>query len=261
MNEHEFRELSAGHAMHSLSPDDERAFAAALAAHPEWRHIVDGDQGTAALLGETAAEVAPPPAIREALLAAIAVPTDEAEVRERTAVRAHVEPVVPTAVGARRARRSRRLRAGWFALAACAAVLLAVAITPVVRNSLTPAEPLDPVAAVIEQISASSDAVVSEADAPGGGHGTLYWSPSVGQAVFVADDMPELAADRDFEAWIVRGDEPISLGVMGVDDSGDVAMIPEGFVAGDVIAITVEDRGGSPDGKPTSDPILVVSAA
>ena len=56
MNEQEFAELSAGHALGALSGDDERAFRDALAAHPEWQHIVDLDLRTA---GELADAVLP----------------------------------------------------------------------------------------------------------------------------------------------------------------------------------------------------------
>ena len=36
MNEQEFAELSAGHALAALSPEDERRYREALAVHPEW---------------------------------------------------------------------------------------------------------------------------------------------------------------------------------------------------------------------------------
>ncbi|MFV4914435.1 anti-sigma factor, partial [Microbacterium lacticum] len=73
MNVHEFAELSAGHAVAALSPEDEQAYQDALAAHPEWRGIVEADAETAAALAEGAAPVSPPLGARSALLRAIAV--------------------------------------------------------------------------------------------------------------------------------------------------------------------------------------------
>ncbi|MBN9184524.1 MAG: anti-sigma factor, partial [Microbacterium sp.] len=60
MNEQDFAELSAGHALHALSPDDERRYSAALAAHPEWQRIADRDAATAAALADGVAAEAPP---------------------------------------------------------------------------------------------------------------------------------------------------------------------------------------------------------
>ena len=48
MNEKDFAELSAGAALHALSPEDETLFHRALAEHPEWQDIVESDAATAA---------------------------------------------------------------------------------------------------------------------------------------------------------------------------------------------------------------------
>lgn len=72
MNVHDFAELSAGHALGALSPDDERAYLAAVAEHPEWAGIVTADADTAAALAEGVAPVSPPLGMRSTLLRAIA---------------------------------------------------------------------------------------------------------------------------------------------------------------------------------------------
>ena len=71
MNEQEFTELAAGHALHALSPEDAAAFDSARRLHPEWEHHVEADAATAALLADDVAELAPPAGIRQALLAQI----------------------------------------------------------------------------------------------------------------------------------------------------------------------------------------------
>lgn len=271
MNEHDFRELSAARALHALSPDEEQAFSFALAAHPEWQIIVDEDLSTAAALGEASGGAAPPVALRATLLDAIAS-LPQGNVAQH-AVTSQAEPTLGVASGdegpnlteeaeateaGTAAQRRRHWRAGLFALAASAAVLLALTLTPWMRDSLAPA---DPVQTALEQVESAPDATLASTTLQGGGQATLHWSPSADQAVFVAEGLPTLDADRDFELWIVRGDQAISLGVVAVDGTHEAAVVPDGFKVGDALAITVEDLGGSPTGAPTSDPIVVVASA
>lgn len=260
MNEPQFRELSAARALHALSPADERAFRAALAAHPEWRSIVDEDLETAA--GISVAETPPPPRIRAALLDAI----------ERTPQRtpsgdADPGAADPEAVGSGAlepglaepgAAAAPRRRAAWYALAACAALLLALVIAFPVRSALTPA---DPVGQALERVDSAADARVFSADFGGDGRASVHWSASERRAVFVVEGLPAVADDRDFELWIVRGETPISLGVLPADDDRGAAALAPGFRDGDIVAVTVEERGGSPTGAPTTDPILAVATA
>ena len=95
MNEQEFAELAAGHALYALSPDDERAFETARRQHPEWEHLVTADAETAAVLAESVSDVAPPPGLRSALLAQIAgdaAGSDRAAVRTRPRTSRHQSP-------------------------------------------------------------------------------------------------------------------------------------------------------------------------
>src|SRR5690606_20482149 len=72
MNEQEFHELAAGHALHALSEADERRFALARSDHPEWQTEVEHDEETVAALAATLEPVEPPASLRAALLAQIA---------------------------------------------------------------------------------------------------------------------------------------------------------------------------------------------
>ena len=72
MNEKDFAELAAGHALNALSPEDEHAFQTALAEHPEWTAQVRSDEAVAAFLSEGVADVAPPLTARSELLRRIA---------------------------------------------------------------------------------------------------------------------------------------------------------------------------------------------
>ncbi|UOQ56035.1 anti-sigma factor [Leucobacter allii] len=275
MNEEHFRELSAARALHALSPEDEQAFSRALAAHPEWRSTVDEDQEAAAALGAMTPPVPPPPDARDALLAAIAgapqapAPSGGAADASDAAPSAATSGAAPSAAadadapaaartGGERGSRPPRRRAAWFALAASVAVLIAVSLAIPWGRLLAPS---DPVSLALQEIDEAPDARSATAPLPGGGSATLRWSAETAQAVFVAEGMETAPEGRDYEAWVVRGETPVSLGVMDVDDAGRSEILATGFAPGDAVAVTVETRGGSPSGAPSGDPIVAIPAA
>lgn len=59
--------------------------------------------------------------------------------------------------------------------------------------------------------------------------------------------------DKDFELWAIQGGAPISMGVIPGQIRHAVTLAPEvmaGWGEGSVLAITLEQAGGSPDGNP-----------
>jgi anti-sigma-K factor RskA len=74
----------------------------------------------------------------------------------------------------------------------------------------------------------------------------------------------EVAPDRDLELWYIKGDEPaVSMGVIPVDQRTEIELDPEAqakFDAGIVLALTLEQKGGSPTGV-AQGPIVAVGAA
>ena len=294
MNEQQFRELSAARALHALSPEEEQAFSEALAAHPEWLPFVDEDRETVAALATSIGEVAPPRAARAAILDLISrSPQFEADadsarsdgsvsgpaasgasdVRAGSGADAGADAAGAAAADSGPARpsdlvpeliedpelaftRARRKRA-WFGLAASVAVLLAIALALPLQGGMGPQ---DPVSVAMQQVEAAPDAQ-STTVSVGSAEATLHWSDSTRQAVFMTEGMDPAPENHDYELWIVRGEEPISLGVMHADANGGAAVLAEGFSPGDALAVTVEDRGGSPTGAPTTDPIVVVASA
>lgn len=257
MNEHDFRALSALHALDALSPDEERDFSAALAAHPHWQAIVDEDRATAAALGAGTAAIAPPAKARSSILDAIEqLPQfDHPELGTDTGAapaesdQSDDADSAPASTGRRRA---------WLALAASVAVLLAVSLSFPLASLLTPR---DPVTVALAQLESAPDARSATADIVGAGEATLHWSPSLGRAVLVADGLPEIRQNQDYELWVVRDGEPASLGVLRADSNRNAQTLTEMPGAGEALAITIEPHGGSPSGAPTSEPILVVSAS
>ncbi|WP_136040578.1 MULTISPECIES: anti-sigma factor [unclassified Microbacterium] len=275
MNENEFAELAAGAALHALSAEDERRFRDALAAHPEWQTIVEADAAAAGLLAETAATVDPPASIRSALLAQIATtPQGSAPYADEPRAAAPApEPASAAAPAAAPAAESRaaeetaaevptRKPHRWgravFALAACLAVLVGVGVGAVALN-----QQLNRPASVValQEIEAAGDAEQATVELDDGGTATAHWSGSVGKAVLVADGLPSPGEGETYELWFVRGDAPVSAGVFDVDGGDATALLDGDMQAGDAIAVTVEQAGGSPTGQPTSDPVIVIPTA
>jgi hypothetical protein len=103
------------------------------------------------------------------------------------------------------------------------------------------------------------DAQSAQADFDGG-TATAHWSASLGKVVLVAEGLPEIPADRTFELWYVRGDS---------DRRGDVLCGRRrkhcGAQRADATRRCHRGNGragrGSPDGTPTTTPVLAVPTA
>ncbi|MFJ4046555.1 anti-sigma factor domain-containing protein [Microbacterium sp. NPDC089987] len=257
MNEQEFAELAAAHALGALTDADERRFAAALAEHPEWQAIADDDHDTVAILADGLSPVAPPPALRSALLQRIAdLPQDDGEAPASPDATAAAEAgtrdlAAPAPAGAPWRRRI-------FALAAGLALIVGagVATTTVVSQLQRPASVV-----ALDEIRSAPDAEQAKVQLDSGATATAHWSGEVGKAVLVASGLDDLGTDKSYELWFVRGDQPIAAGVFDADDGTATALLDVPMQAGDVIAVTVEEAGGSPSGSPTTDPIIVIPTA
>lgn len=250
MNESEFAELSAGAALHALTAEDERHFRRALAENPAWQRIVDADIESAALLADAPTPEAPPAGIRADLLTAIAATPQ----RQEPDVRSDVEPdAAPAAESPRRHPRTAVI----FALAACLALIVGIGVGTIVMN-LPDARPASVVA--LEDIRAADDASQASVDLPEG-TATAHWSPDLGKAVLVTDGIAQPDTGMTYELWFVRDGAPVSAGVFDVESGSAVALLQGDFHSGDVIAVTLEESGGSPSGQPTSDPVIVIPTA
>jgi anti-sigma-K factor RskA len=286
MNEDEFAELAAGYALDALSPEDLVAFEDARAQHPEWEPWVVMDAATAASFAEGVAPVAPPPSARDALLARIGVTPQEGARTEFAVPESAAVPVIAGTWGAEpepwaaepvdaraetvepppepaepppntatiQAISRRNWTRGMLALAASLVVLVTLGFGAVSLNQWLN-RPASVVA--LQQIEAASDAQSASTESTDGGTATAHWAESVGKVVLVTAGLPTLARDQSFEMWFVRDGEAVSAGTF--EDGQDATVLLDGTMKpGDVIAVTVEQQGGSPDGQPTSDPIVTI---
>lgn len=262
MNENEFAELAAGHALRALSDADERRFADALRAHPEWAAIADEDAATAALLADAATPVDPPSNVRASLLAQIGHTPQSDAVRSSAPEprlqheHEHEQKSVPDQ--GQRGKTQRRRRRGLFALAASVVLIAGLGIgAAVLIPQLT--QPASVVA--LEQIEAAPDAQEAKVELGSGAQATAHWSESVGSAVLVTEGLAALEDDETYQLWLVRGEEALPAGLFETDSGMATALLDGTMHEGDVIAVTIEQAGGSPTGLPTTEPIIAIPTA
>ncbi|MEJ6553980.1 hypothetical protein B4U78_004960 [Microbacterium esteraromaticum] len=259
MNEQEFAELAAAHALGALSEADERRFADALAEHPQWQAIADDDHDTVANLADGLVPVAPPPALRADLLRRITtLPQGESIAPAESAPAAGPDAGDHERAAAGSTSSGAPWRRRMFVLAASLALLVGVGVatTTVVSQLQRPASVV-----ALDEIRSAPDAEQAKVELASGATATAHWSGEVGKAVLVASGLDDLDADKSYELWFVRGDKPIAAGVFDSDDGEATALLDVPMHAGDVIAVTVEQAGGSPSGSPTTDPIIVIPTA
>jgi anti-sigma-K factor RskA len=123
-----------------------------------------------------------------------------------------------------------------------AALGLALAVVAVGYNVAVPRAPLtgQELVAALEQEGSNVKFVAFYDETAG----------TVRLAALSGDAVP----DKDFELWAIKGsDAPVSMGVIPVNARSNVHVSPNvqsGFGAGTVLAVTLEQKGGSPDGHP-----------
>ncbi len=272
MNERDFADLAVGHALNALSEADERAYQETLAGNPNWDHHVRGAAETVAAISAAVEPVEPPPSVRASLFARISELPQESAASD-TAADLDVDDEDFAAAGPAITEPEREaVTVGassgsgwgarrWFALAASFAAVLVLGFGAVTVSQL-----FAPPAAVValQQIEDAPDAQSASATMPDGTVATAHWSPSSGKSVLVADGMPALPEGKTYELWFVRGENQIAIpaGIFEPDAKGNATAELSGDMhSGDIIAVTVEPAGGSPDGTPSSAPVLAVATA
>lgn len=74
----------------------------------------------------------------------------------------------------------------------------------------------------------------------------------------------EAVPDKDYELWYIKGEAaPVSMGVVPVDGRMEIPVAPDAkanFDEGTVLAVTLEQKGGSPTGAPQGAVVSVGAA-
>lgn len=225
--------LIAPFALDALDAADRARFRAHLSQCVSCQSELAGFVTTAARLGDVES-LAPPPELRERLMAEVATTRQERPV------------VVPL-------QRKSALRRTLPRIAVAAAFLVgAVGIGGYVteRNE---ADEFRAQSNTITRIVAASDAKTTDKKFDGGGHVRLFASETVGSAYIVAKSLPGLPDGKVYQVWMVKDDTPTSQGVFASSGS----MVMDDLGGADRIAITVEPAGGSK--QPTTAPITTLA--
>lgn len=193
-------------------------------------------------LQETAARLAddvwsvPPPRMREAVLARVAVTRQEPPLRRSRAPRAH--------------RQSWRHRTTLTLVAAAMVGLAALSGVTIVQKQQGDAE-----REKIQTVLSAADATFRTAQLRNGGQVSVVMSPSLDAAVVTLQAQPFDKAHA-YQLWALRGGKPASAGVMPAG-KGEVMMYVSGLSGAETMALTVEPAGGSQ--QPTTDIVGQVS--
>jgi anti-sigma-K factor RskA len=207
--------LVAPYALHALDEGEEREFEEHLTVCEACRRDLAGLREAATALAYAAPPAAPPPGLKERILA------------EARSERSNVVPI----------RRRRKLP-----LTAAAAVAAAAVVAIAIWAAL-PSGHGDQFASVLSQPGARFFSM--------GARGGLAVAPDGQAALAVA--LPPAPVGKTYEAWVIRGGDARPAGLFPGHSGASIVKLslPVGKKA--VVAVTVERKGGA--SKPTTKPV------
>jgi anti-sigma-K factor RskA len=219
-------ELIAGQALYALSDEDSERVALHVAECGQCRRQLREAEALAASLAYAVPALAPPPDLRDRVLAAVE-PVVSAQ------------PAVPAAAPAERARRP--LRAGWWPRFSVVAMpVLAAAVIGLLVWNFSLRGDLDSLTGNLQRGQAHRLGNVGTVITKAGGHSTLYAS------------VVRAPAGKTYEAWVIHGQTAVPAGLF--EGGGKLILtLTKPAKPGDVIAITIEPAGGTK--APTTTPI------
>jgi hypothetical protein len=226
--------LSGAYAIDALDDIERAQFERHLAECAECRAEVDSLRETGGMLAEAVA-VAPPPALRDKVMAGIGT----------------VRPLPPE-TGVAPARPRRRFRPAL--LVAAAAAVIAVGAGVVVAQPWDDASQEQQLSA-IDQVLQADDAEEYTQTIDGGAEATIVRSRDLNKAVLVTEGMPPAPAGKVYELWLDH--EGVGMVPAGLMESGETQVLLEGDPATALGAgITIEP---GPDGSetPTLPPVTL----
>ena len=260
----ELSELAGLYVLDALEPAEREQVRAHLAtcaeAHAEIREL----GGVIPALASLPEPIESPPDLKARVMAAVA-----AEPRS-----AAVATPVADSVAARRQRpvfgeplqlpaRAAWRPAAWASWGAAVAAVLVLAVVGVWALGIQARadETARRDAILSEAVAAFSQSGSSVAVLRPSGTGTTSGSgfaavTADGKAYVVMVGLPEAPTGMTYQAWFIHDNQPISAGLMTVDQDGYAVMTNASPPAGiQVVALTVEAAGGSE--QPTSDPFAL----
>ena len=274
MSDHAWLEHAAPYALGALDESERASFEAHLATCDVCTTEVRELRNVAGLLATAAPDVAPPPRLRERILA------DARAVRPISAAPTHASPATTSPARVQRdGSRSTPNRGALLPwLAAAAAVAFAAYFGQQYRGErqqrLAAQQALAAARAAVDSTTtavARRDSVIASLVGPdvqtvtvsGSGpspSARYFLDRRAGRIVIAANSLPPAASGRTYQLWgIQTGRPPVSLGTFNTDSSGRALRtlpIPAGLRIA-VTAVTDEPSGGS--AQPTTTPFLAAT--
>jgi anti-sigma factor RsiW len=234
--ENGIHELTPGYALDALDAEERRVYEA---------HLPDCQR-----CGEELASLA---SVTEALAVGASGPVPSTELRGRILADARAEPQIVVPFETRRRRAVPALAA---AAAIAAVVALAVGLWAV-RLS----DELDDTRSALDDARGAA-AVVADPDARivslQSGDGRLVVAAD-GRAALLLSGLDPAPSGKTYEVWVIEGTTPAPAGLFPGHEGAELVEVEGAVDAGDVVAVTVEERGGVP--APTTTPIVTSEPA
>lgn len=236
--------LTGAYALDALPPDEKREFERHLATCEPCQREVAEFRATAAQLAAAGYEE-PPAELRDRVLAEIDTVRQDPPRRESKGD----ETVT-------------RLGSAWgvnriLGLAAVILAIAAIGLGVTAANLNARVETLETASAEVAQVLAAPDAETVSLETNVGGVAQFVYSPSQGEAVFLARGLPTLSEEEVYELWLIGAEGPVPAGLFEPGHNGTATeLLAGGIGSATSVAVTVEPEGGSE--QPTSDPIVVM---
>lgn len=229
MTLNEIHSLIAPYALDALDADERARFEEHLTQCEECRAELAGFLATASRLGDVPAQM-PPAELKQRLMTAVARTPQERPIVTALASRSRLRRTLP------------RLAVAAVTVAALGG--FGAAAVEYQRNNDLVAQQT-----TMTKVLTASDAERNVANLKSGGTLQMIKSKSVGGAILIASDLPDLPG-KTYQLWTIRGKDARSEGLVGPKSSMNLMKDTKGA---DTVAITIEPAGGSK--SPTSPAI------
>lgn len=249
LRRHDLHTLTGAYAVGALTADELAAFEKHLDQCPSCAEEVRELRETAARLG-VATAIAPPPGMREYVLAAA----------PRTRQLPPLGRRLTTHAASRAAGKRRRWLARPAAVAAATAMAAAIALLAVLQVGTQHQ---------LDQAQAQNRAIAAVLAAPGtridssvatvGGTVSAVFAPRDHEAVITVSGMPAPPGTHVYQLWVINAAGARSAGLLpGAGNGSATPVLATDVQPGDKLGITVEPAGGS--AQPTTTPVALVAA-
>ncbi|MFD6141888.1 anti-sigma factor domain-containing protein [Promicromonospora sp. NPDC060271] len=258
-------DLLPGYALDALDDSDRRAVERLLESDADARRSLDEYRDVVAAF---AVEAEPPAALRASVLELVQrtpqLPASTASAVPDAGDETGAVPLGASPSGAAAPEAgdgvvvdlaSRRRRRWGVAVAAVAAAAAIAVPTTIAVQVTAERDRLREQSQVVAEMLADPDAAILRGAVEGGGRASVLVADD--DMFFRAEDLPDLAADRAYQLWVVAQDGSVSsAGVLSVRDGESTSLVQGSEGVG--MAVTVEPESGSE--QPTSDPVVVLGA-